>query len=527
MVSRTDEDIRTPSDDAQSEDDTPLRRQVGRGLLWLGGAQAAQMVVQVAVLATLARLVRPSEFGVVTAALAAIALSEVFADSGIGAALIQRRDATEAHIRVAFTLTLALAIGTWSLVCAVAPYAERFFEIDDLSAVLRVCALTIVIRSLTVGDFLLAKELQYATLARIYFASYTVGYAVISVATAAAGLGAWSIVCGQLAQAVVYTTLCWTWRPHPWRPSVARGPARELLGYGGGHLLARIGNWAASQGDNLTVARTLGADALGLYGRAYSLMNLPAMAIGQIADRVLFPAMSSVQEDRRRLGSSFLSASAVLAVCVLPVSVLGVICSKEVILVVLGRDWIELQPAFLVIVAGMLFRSASKLSDAVARATGAVYRRAWRQGCFAASVIGGAYLGHFHGLSGVAVGVLAALTMNFLLMAHLSLRLTATPWSAFAVAHTPAVELAVLIGVAAVPLRYVSYRAGLPALAVLAIVGGGAMLAGIAVVRAARRLAVLAPIWVLTVEVLASLPPSLARVASGLVGVPPTMAEAA
>jgi PST family polysaccharide transporter len=89
----------------------------------------------------------------------------------------------------------------------------------------------------------------------------------------------------------------------------------------------------------------------------------------------------------------------------------------------------------------MLFRTSYKMSDSLARSTGAVYQRAWRQIVYAVLVIGGAWVGQRWGIVGVAVGILAAVTVNFFLMAHLSLAVVGLRWRAFAATHVPALTL--------------------------------------------------------------------------------------
>jgi PST family polysaccharide transporter len=106
----------------------------------------------------------------------------------------------------------------------------------------------------------------------------------------------------------------------------------------------------------------------------------------------------------------------------------------------------------------MLFRTSYKMSDSLARSTGAVYRRAWRQIVYAALVMGGAWVGGAWGLAGVSWGVLAAVTVNFFLMAHLSLQVAEMRWRDFARAHVPSIALAAVVTpavwVAATALRH-------------------------------------------------------------------------
>jgi O-antigen/teichoic acid export membrane protein len=129
--------------------------------------------------------------------------------------------------------------------------------------------------------------------------------------------------------------------------------------------------------------------------------------------------------------------------------VVAAVTSRPLVLVLLGRDWLPLRAAFDVIIFGLLFRTSSKLTDSLMKARGAVYRRGWRGIVFAVSVFVGAYVGQHWGLHGVAVGVLIALALNYLLTNQLCLVLTGLGWRDFAVAHVPALVLSVVGGVVA------------------------------------------------------------------------------
>jgi PST family polysaccharide transporter len=130
-------------------------------------------------------------------------------------------------------------------------------------------------------------------------------------------------------------------------------------------------------------------------------------------------------------------------------SVVVAIVAPELVLVLLGPGWEGVVVPLQLLALGMLFRTSCKLSDSVARATGAVYARAWRQAAFAIAIATGALAGQFWGVGGVALGVVAAIMSNFLLMAQLSLRLTGLRWTEFVVAHLPGLALAGAIGTVA------------------------------------------------------------------------------
>jgi PST family polysaccharide transporter len=235
-------------------------------------------------------------------------------------------------------------------------------------------------------------------------------------------------------------------QPHPKRPMLERRAIGELLYFGGGFTLARIFGYLASQADKLVVGRWLGAESLGLYSISSQLMTAPAVIFGQILDRVLFPTMALVQQEPARLARAYRSGVAVCALFALPASVIIAIIAPELVLVLLGRGWEGVVVPLQILALGMLFRTSYKLSDSGVRATSAVYARAWRQAVFLAAVTVGSLVGQVRGVEGVAVGAVAALTCNFLLMAHLGLRLTGLSWSEFLAAPLPGLALAGVIG---------------------------------------------------------------------------------
>jgi PST family polysaccharide transporter len=261
------------------------------------------------------------------------------------------------------------------------------------------------------------------------------------------GFGAWALVAGQIAQALLRAVVLLRAAPPKLRPGPSWVCFRDLMGFGMGLSAARLGVILANQADNLVVGRWLGAVALGLYSRAYQLMSVPTSLLGDVFDKVLFPTMSRVQEDARRLTSAYLQGTAVVALVTLPAGVVAAVVAPELVTVAFGTKWEALVPPFQVLALGMMFRTSYRMSDSLSRATGKVYRRAWRQALYAVLVFVGAWVGQAQGITGVAWGVLIALFLNYLLMAHLGLAVLRITWSSFLRAQLPAVSLTIVVGV--------------------------------------------------------------------------------
>jgi O-antigen/teichoic acid export membrane protein len=293
------------------------------------------------------------------------------------------------------------------------------------------------------------------------------------------GWGVWALVTAQLTQALLRAAILLRAAPPRLRPLPTWQSFAELMEFGAGQSAGRIGVFLANQADNLVVGRWLGAVALGLYSRAYQLMAVPTALLGDVLDKVLFPTMARVQDDPRRLSSAYLQGSALLALVTLPAGVVAAILAPDLVRVAFGSKWEALVPPFQVLALGMMFRTSYRLSDSLSRATGKVYRRAWRQGLYAGLVFLGAWAGRQWGVTGVAFGVLGALFINYLLMAQLGLSVARISWLEFIRVQLPALSLTIVVGVVALAVTAASRSLGLPPLAGLAIGSAAAVGTGL------------------------------------------------
>jgi PST family polysaccharide transporter len=437
-------------------------RSVG-GMAWVAWGSGAVALLKVVVLVLLTRLLTPADFGLVSAALVVVTFSLNFSQLGLGPALVQRPVLEARHISTAFLasvgLGLAVAAGTW----LAAPLIARFFRMEHLAPVVRALSLVFPIAGLaTVPESLLQRELRFRFLANRDVLAYGVGYCAIGVALALMGWGVWALVAAQLSQVLIRTGILLRSAP----PLLGARPTwasfLDLLEYGVGQSVARVGVILANQVDNLVVGRWLGVVALGYYGRAYQLMSVPTGLLGDVVDKVLFPTMARIQDSPRRLASAYLQGTASLAVLTLPAAVAAAILAPDLVAVAFGRRWEALVPPFQVLALGMMFRTCYRMSDSLSRATGNVYRRAWRQVLFACLVFLGALIGQHHGLTGVAAGVLGAFFINYVIMAQLSLTVAEISWFRFIAAQLPAVWLAMVVGMATLATAAVTRHLDLP-----------------------------------------------------------------
>jgi PST family polysaccharide transporter len=451
-------------------------------LFWTFSGTGLQLVAQLLVIMVLGRLLTPAEFGLMGAAIVVISLSQIVSQIGVGPAIVQRQQLDSLHVRVAFTLSILLGLLLGIVVWLGAPAIAAFYRIPEVEPVLRVVAILFPIDGLnTIGKSLLSRQLRFRLYASLDVASYVFGYACVGILLAWLGYGVWALVVAYLAQATVRTISMYVATRHPVRPSLNLEASRQLLSFGVGLSLAQVGRVIAQQGDNLVVARWLGPTALGVYGRAYTLMVMPAVAFGRIVNRVLFPVMAQVQDDPERLARAYERALAVVALLSLPISAFLLVVAPEFIPVLLGPAWGGVVLPFRLFTFSLLFHMSSMISDTLTKATGAVYARALRQAAFAATVVLGAIIGQRWGVGGVAVAVSIAMGLNYYSMAQLSCAVTGLSWGRFIRAHVPGVIFACVVGLTALAITEVCRAAGLGNLTILALAGlGAAVMAALA-----------------------------------------------
>jgi O-antigen/teichoic acid export membrane protein len=446
----------------------PLADRVRKALGWRFLAKFCAFGLRLAVLVVLARLVSVADFGLIAQAVIVAGLAALFSEVGMGPALVQRRDLTATHIRVAYTVSLLSGLALTAAVWALAPLAAGAFHTPEVVPILRLLSWTCLCTSLgATAGALLRRELAYRRLFVAEFLSYSIGYGVVGITLALSGYGAWALAWSVVVEALLRAGLYYQAAPHPVRPSLARAEAGQLLHFGGGLLLARLANYTAEVGDNFVVGHRLGAAALGLYSRAYQLMTLPMTEFSQVVSEVLFPAYAEIQDDRERLRRAALAAISVSALVVFPMLALLALAAPELVVGILGAQWAGAVLPLQILCLGGAFRTVSNLADSVARAKGAVYTQSGCHGVYALCVIAASAVGAQWGIVGVAGGVVVALAVTYVLTARLALRLIGSRWREFCQAQLPGVLLAAAIGGLTLPVVHMLRTADLPIALVL------------------------------------------------------------
>lgn len=454
---------------------SPTKKALVRSIFsGLGNQYAGTLITglgQVVVTAVLARLLSPRDYGLAGLATVYVGLAAILSQFGIGAALIQRVELTPRVVRAGFTASILIGGLTTVLVWITAPLAAAALGNDQLVPIIRGLSFTFLLANPgAVAEAMSQRNLAWRRLMWVELAAFTLGYALPGLALAAAGYGVWALVGSALGQNLVRSATLLILQPHPKWPRI--GPEiREVLLYGSRFTLARIFNYGAGQGDNLVVGRVLGIVALGYYSRAFKLMMILVTYFAMVVTRVLFPIMSRLQGEPERLRSTYLTGAAVLGLVSAPLGALLVVLAPEFVGLLLGPKWVPAILPFQILTAGIMLRNVYLMAYCLDGAMGAMRKRTMRDGIYALAVVLGSLVGTRFGLVGVATGVVAAIAVNYLVGAAMSLRMLGATWRDYARSQLPAFGLGFLTAAVAYPLRLGFLAAGFSPLVVLGFTG--------------------------------------------------------
>lgn len=307
-------------------------------MFWAYGSYVGGRLLVLVSIAILARLLTPSEFGLVAFALTAIVILEGISDLGLSQALIVADDEDlERKADTAWTVSVLLGMTLTLAGVLLAPVAAEFFDSDELRTLLPVLGLNFILRALGVTHFALAqRQIDFRTRTVAEMADIVVRGAV-GVGLALAGAGAYSLVGGYLAGSLTMTAALWLLVP--WRPRVRirRADLRALLGFGGGVTALGLMSVAITNADYVIVGHVLGERQLGLYSLGYRLPELLVVNLAIVAGVVLFPALVGVA--RAALAEAFLISLRYTIVVAAPVALGLAILAEPLVLIAFGDQW--------------------------------------------------------------------------------------------------------------------------------------------------------------------------------------------
>ena len=313
-----------------------------RGVRWTLLGFFSNRGLMLATTLLLARLLVPSDFGLVAFATLAITLLTHVTSLGIPQAMVVRHDLTERGLGTVLSMVLVLYGASAVILALGSPLVAELFGDSRVRGVLLALSVPVAFNGLSTFYWaVLQRELEFGRHFACQVAS-TATYAGVAITLALLDAGVWSIVAGQIASSVVYTAAVVLAAPWRVRPSFDRAQARQIWISGRGFLMQGGFSFVQQNTDYFIVGSALGSSALGFYSMAYKLSELPNDALGEPVAEVTFPGFARMHHRSQEIKEPFLRVLRLVALVVCPLGVLLAAAADPFVHAVLGDKWLAM-----------------------------------------------------------------------------------------------------------------------------------------------------------------------------------------
>lgn len=304
------------------------------------GAYTVSFVVSI----VLARKIDPEAYGTIALVTVFMNILQVFVDTGLGRALIQKKEADDLDFSTVFYFNMAMCIVLYIVMFIAAPYIAFFFSNIEIKKVIRVFGITLVISGLKnvqqayVSREMLFKRFFYATLVG------TIISAVVGICLAYLGAGVWALVAQSLTNSLIDTLMLWL--TVQWRPKLGFSIRRlkELLSYGWKLLIAAF---VGSLSDNLRqlfIGKFYTTVDLAYYNKGDQIPSIINGNVNASIDSVIFPVMSRVQDQKESIKEMTRRAIMISTYIMAPIYIGLACCAETLIRILLTEKWLSCVP---------------------------------------------------------------------------------------------------------------------------------------------------------------------------------------
>lgn len=267
-------------------------KKIVSGMIWRFGEKITAQAVSFIVSVVLARLLMPSDYGIIAIVNIFMAIAEIFVTSGLGTALIQKKDATQLDFSTIFWCNIVLSIGLYFIFFFLAPLIAGFYDMPELTPVLRVFAIRIPINAInSIQNAYVSRQMAFK---KFFFATIigTIISAFVGIGMAYAGYGVWALV-GQMMTNTIIDTIVLS-LTIGWKPTLefSWSEAKPLVNYGWKILATDLIGTIFNQLNAFVIGKKYSSEDLAYYTQGKKIPDLINSNVGATLSAVLFPAMS-------------------------------------------------------------------------------------------------------------------------------------------------------------------------------------------------------------------------------------------
>lgn len=310
-----------------------------KGIVWSAVEKFSLQGIQFLIGVVLARLLSPSDFGLIGMLSIFLSVSQTFIDCGFSNALIRQKETSEKDYSTAFSLNFLISLLAFGILFVFAPFVAEFYEMPELKDVMRWVSLTLVINALfTVHKVRLTRAVDFKTQSKASFASAIIS-GVLGISLAYKGFGVWSLVVQSICNSslnLILLTVLLKWFP---KPGFQKKSFKELFGFGSKILIASLIHSVYSNLYNIVIGKRYSASDLGYFTRADQLGKFPSMNVSGILSRVTLPILSQLQDEPQRLKTIYEKYLRLTCFVCFPLMLGLAALAEPVVVLLLGAKW--------------------------------------------------------------------------------------------------------------------------------------------------------------------------------------------
>lgn len=300
------------------------------------GAQGIAFIVSL----VLARILDPSLYGTIALVTVFITIMQVFVDSGMGNALIQKKDADDLDFSTVFYFNITICVILYVVMFFTAPFIASFYNRAELTPIVRVLSVSLIISGIKniqqayVSRKLLFRKFFFSTLGG------TIGAAIIGIWMALKGFGVWALVAQNLFNMTIDTIILWItvkWRP---KKMFSFNRLKGLFSYGWKLLVSALIDTGYNNLRSLIIGKLYTESDLAFFNRGKQFPNLIVTNINSSIDSVLLPTMSKAQDDKKKVRDMTSRAIKTSTFIMMPIMVGLAVCAEPLIRIILTEKWL-------------------------------------------------------------------------------------------------------------------------------------------------------------------------------------------
>lgn len=332
------------------------------GMAWTGLERLASQGIQFVIGIVIARILMPTDYGIMGMLAVFVAIAQTFLDSGFASALIQKKNRTEEDYSTVFYFNIVVSLLLYGIFYVSAPWIASFYNMPILSDVTRVTTLSLIVGGLSIVQ----QARMTINLDFRYLAAASITAVIVSgtcgMVMAYSGFGVWALVFQGLVSASIRTAMLWIhsrWFP---RLVFSVSSFQRLFSFGSKLLCSGMINTIYNNLYTLIIGKAFNASEVGFYTRANQFSSLPSNTVTQMVVNVNFPILSKMQDDDERLLKTYRKLLCTPLFLLAPILLGMASVAHPMVAIILGEKWLPCVPYLQILCIGSLFNPLTHIN---------------------------------------------------------------------------------------------------------------------------------------------------------------------